>query len=265
VLDRVAALSLEDRIRKLGLREDRADVIVPAAIIFDRITTLARTDRIVVPRVGVKDGVLYDLAADAAEHEAHESELDRVSFAGAIALGRRYRFDESHARHVRDLSLSLFDQLHELHRLGEVSRRRLSTGALLHDIGQFVSYRRHHKHSWYLVMNSELPGLSPDDIRLAALLARYHRRSEPKDGHEGFGELPNAMKTEVQKLTALLRVADALDREHHKHVRRIVATRRRNEVLLNLETAEDTALEQWALKNKSPLFEKVFGLKLRQS
>jgi exopolyphosphatase/guanosine-5'-triphosphate,3'-diphosphate pyrophosphatase len=260
--DQLAGLTVKDRIRKLALREDRADVILPAAIVFERVTRLSGSDRILVPRVGVEEGLLYDLVTDFAEHRAHEGELDRLAHSGALSLGRRYRFAEPHALHVRELALSLFDQLQWLHELGEVSRRRLSSAALLHDIGQFVSYRKHHKHSWYIIANSELPGLSPEDTQRVALITRYHRRSEPKESHEEFAELDSDGKEEVQKLAAILRVADALDREHQGHVKRVLATQKGGKIVLALETGDDTSLEHWAFSKKSPLFKRVYGLEL---
>jgi exopolyphosphatase / guanosine-5'-triphosphate,3'-diphosphate pyrophosphatase len=262
VLERLTSLTFRRRVDELGLREDRADVIIPATIIFRRVAELAGSSRILIPRVGVREGILYDLADDVAQHRAHESEIDRISTAGALALGRRYRFDEAHARHVTDLALSLFDQLRDLHRLGEVSRRRLATGALLHDIGQFVSYRKHHKHSHYLVLNSELAGLGQQDIRTIALLTRYHRRSEPRDEHEGYSELSADAKLELQKLAAILRVADALDREHQRDIRSVRAEHRGREVKLFLDSSGDSMLERWALAKKAPMFERVFGVRL---
>jgi len=263
VLDRLANLSFRERVETLGLREDRADVIVPAAIIFRRVVAMCGAERILVPRVGVREGVLYDLAADLAEHRSHEDELYRLVVAGALALGRRYRFDEGHARHVAELSLELFDQLGDLHRLDESSRRRLTAAALLHDVGQFVSYRRHHKHSYYVLVHSELPGLGDRDMRKVALVSRYHRRSEPRDDHEGYSELAVEEKREVRVLAAILRVADALDREHRRDVRSLRASRDADVVTLTLESAGDTALERWALEKKAPMFEREFGVRLR--
>ncbi|MEX2583308.1 MAG: Ppx/GppA phosphatase family protein [Gemmatimonadota bacterium] len=263
VLERLAAMSFHARVEKLALREDRADVIVQAAVIFERVAELAESDRIVVPRVGVKEGVLFDLVSDFAEHRAHETELDRATLSGALALGRHYRFDEKHARHVADLALSLFDQLESLHRLGEMSKRRLAAAALLHDIGQFVSYRRHHKHSWYLVTHADLPGLTQDDIRLVALITRYHRRSEPKQYHEGYGDLKQSEKLEVQKLSSILRIADALDREHQGRVKRVGTKVKGSRVALTLTADGPTLLEEWAMKKKAGLFESVFDVKLQ--
>jgi exopolyphosphatase / guanosine-5'-triphosphate,3'-diphosphate pyrophosphatase len=261
-LDELAAMTFDQRVRELGLREDRADVIVPAAIIFEQVARIANVDRILVPRVGVKDGLLYDLVADVTEHAAHETELDRTARTGAIALGRHYRFDERHALHVATLAASLFDQLQPLHGLDETSRRRLTVAAILHDIGQFVSYRRHHKHSWYLVMHAEIPGVSAEDLPIVALVTRYHRRSVPRPYHEGYAALSESERDEVGKLASLLRIADALDHEHQERVSGVAASIGRSRVVLELEATGDTLLAGWSVEKKSGLFEDVYGLKL---
>lgn len=262
VMEKLSGMTIRDRIRKLGLRPDRADVIIPAGVVYDRVAELAGSDRLIVPRVGVKDGLLLDLAIAYAEHRRHEGELDRLTRAGALALGERHHFDEKHAQHVATLALSIFDQLGELHGLGQLSRRRLETATLLHDIGQVIAYRRHHKHSWYIIRHAELPGLTAGDVRLVALITRYHRRSEPKDYHEDYSGLREVEKLEVQKLSAILRVADALDHDHSARVQSIDAKVTKKEVLLRLTPREDTAVEEWALKKKAGLFEKVYDRKM---
>ena len=176
-------LSIRQRMAAHGLREDRADVIHPAGLLYERVARLAGVDSIHVPHVGVKEGVLLDLADDLMGPGVHASRLEQQAFLGALALGRRFEFDEPHARHVARLALALFDQLVAVHGLDEGDRRLLLIAAVLHDIGQFVAYRRHHKHSLYLIHNSDLPNVAPADLPLVALAARYHRRAEPKPEH----------------------------------------------------------------------------------
>lgn len=258
VLVKLSGMTIRERIEKLGMRQDRADVVVPAGVIYDRVADLAGTERFLIPRVGVKDGLLLDLAIDYAEHGRHEGEIDRLTRSAAISLGQRLRFDEEHARHVADLSLALFDQLIGIHGLSDLSRRRLETAALLHDVGQVISYRRHHKHSWYIIRNSELPGLAAEDIRLVALTARYHRRGVPRDGHEDYSSLRESEKEEVRKLAAIVRVADALDHDRSRRVQALRAEVDADTVRLHLSPGEDTVVERWALGRTGGLFDKVF-------
>jgi exopolyphosphatase / guanosine-5'-triphosphate,3'-diphosphate pyrophosphatase len=248
---------------RLGLRADRADVIVPAAVVYERVAELTGTPEIVVPRVGIKDGILLDLVDDLHDHRGHMDRRDREFHAAAIALGRRYRFDEGHARKVAELSLALFDGLAELHRMGPDERRVLLAGALLHDIGQFLSYRRHHKHSQYLISNSELPDLSPTQIALVGFVARYHRRSEPRATHPEFQTLDQPSQDVVRKLAAILRVADALDREHVARVDAIHSRVERDAVILEVQARGSLELEEWALRKKGRMFEDTYGRPLR--
>lgn len=263
VIDRLARTSFRQRVVELGLREDRADVILPAALVYERLAELAYADEILVPHVGIKEGVLVDLFAETVRVEEKEDRQEREVLAGALALGRKYLFDESHGRHVADLALSLFDQLAPSHGLGRSDRKLLQAAALLHDIGQFVSYRAHHKHSLYLIGYSELPNFSEREMLLVANVARYHRKSEPTSGHAMFVQLEADEQRRVTGLAGILRLADALDREHVQNVRRVSVSISSKEVVLTLEGEGDLLLEGWSLKRRAQMFAAFAGRKVR--
>lgn len=256
-------LSVAERMERHGLREDRADVIHPAGLLYERVARLAGVDAIHVPHVGVKEGVLLDVADDVAGPGVHASRREQQAFLGAVALGRRFEFDEAHARHVTRLALSLFDQLQGVHGLSEADRRLLLVAAVLHDIGQFIAYRRHHKHSLYLIYNSDVPNVTSGELALVALVARYHRRAEPKPEHFVFRDLNPGDQDRVRRLAALLRLADALDREHLQRVFAVQAHCSDDELVLEVEGQGDLLLEQWALQKKSRMFTSVFGRSVR--
>ena len=259
IIVQLASLSYEERVGKLDLREDRADVILPAAVVYERIAELTGTEEILVPGVGLKEGLVLDLADELGDRVAHSGRREQQIRTAAVTLGRRYQFDEAHGHQVAWLSLELFDKLEALHGLGAKDRNLLLAGSLLHDIGQFISYRGHHRHSMYLIENSELPELSPADINLVALLARYHRRAEPKPTHFGYAELGEADRDRIRKLAALLRVADALDREHVARVESLDARIDESRVILELRTRGSLTLEEWALRKKGQMFDGTFG------
>ena len=263
VIGRLAGLRFAERVRRLDLREDRADVILPAAVVYERIAEVIGAEEIIVPGVGVREGLVLDLADELDDRRAHRSRQTEKVRAAALTLGRRYQFDEAHGEQVARLSLELFDQLGVLHELGSRDRKVLLAAALLHDIGQFISYRGHHKHSMYLIENSELPELSPAELCLVALLARYHRRAEPRETHPGYSELGMADRDRVRRLAAILRVADALDREHVSRVETIRARIEDDGVTLELRTRGRLTLEAWALRKKGKLFDSAFGYSLR--
>jgi exopolyphosphatase/guanosine-5'-triphosphate,3'-diphosphate pyrophosphatase len=263
LIETLAKLSFRQRVEQLGLREDRADVILPAAMVYERLATLAEVTTIHVPHVGIREGVVLDLVADLTGKRARVDRKLQEVLASAITLGRRFLFDEGHATRVGELSLSLFDQLKPLHGLGDADRRMLAAAAVLHDIGAFVSYKRHHRHSLYLIANSELPGFSPGEMRLVANVARYHRKGEPADDHEEFASLAAEEQGRVRRLAPLLRMADALDREHQGTVEAVRATVRDKELRLRLVGRGDLLLEKWALKRKAEFFTREYGLKVR--
>lgn len=263
MIDQLAPLSYEERMARFNLREDRADVILPAAIVYERLALIAGTETIVVPGVGLKEGVMLDLLDELRSHSSRQAALTHELEESAIALGRRHQFDEAHGRQVARLALRLYDCLQSLHGLDEADRRILLAAAILHDIGKFVTNRKHHKHSRYLIRHAELPGLSRADIKLAALVARYHRGSGPKRSHKEYGGLSDQDRRRVRTLAALLRVGDALDREHRQEVQEMTVRSEDDAVHLHVVTAGETPLDLWALRKKGKLFERVFGRRLQ--
>ena len=129
--------------------------------------------------------------------------------ASAEALGQRYRFDREHGRHVAMLAARLFDELRDEHGLGERDRLLLQVAALLHDIGIYVSLRAHHKHSQYILAASQIFGLSDDETAIVANIARYHRARPAAGSHLPYIALDRSDRLVVNKLAAILRVANA--------------------------------------------------------
>jgi exopolyphosphatase/guanosine-5'-triphosphate,3'-diphosphate pyrophosphatase len=211
----------------------------------------------------VKDGILLDLVDDLTSHPGHEARHARGVYEGALALGRRYLFDEPHAVQVARLCGSLFDQLAAVHKLPPGDRNILIAAGLLHDIGSFVSRKKHHLHSHYLISHSDIPGLSPRETRLAAGVSRYHRKGEPSYDHEAFSRLDDDEQDRVVRMASILRVADALDREHRQVVRKIRVKRGRSLLLLEVEADEDLVLERYAFKRRAQLMSSTFGVKVK--
>jgi exopolyphosphatase/guanosine-5'-triphosphate,3'-diphosphate pyrophosphatase len=261
LLIRMSAMTPAVRARTFGLRPDRADTIVPAAAIFVRLAESLRIATVLAPGVGVKDGVLAELALrhfriwDAAGHD--ESVLDACR-----RLGRRYQWDEAHADRVASFAGRLFDDLTPLHRYGRRERLLLSAAALLHDIGDFVRYDAHHKHSQYIIENSDIMGLSAEEHAIVANLARYHRKSTPQMAHATFAALGKSARAKVRALSAILRIADALDREHRGKVERVRARIQDKAVVLSIHGSAGRELEEWTVLAKAGPFRDVFGLEV---
>jgi exopolyphosphatase/guanosine-5'-triphosphate,3'-diphosphate pyrophosphatase len=264
-MDLLSHLSFRERVEQLNLREDRADVILPAAMVYYHLARMAGVGTILVPGVGVKEGLLLDLADDLISHSSHEVRREEHLTKAAISLGRRFLFDEAHGLQVGRLAISLFDQLRELHGLGEGDRRLLLAASILHDVGGFISRKGHHKHSLYLLSRSELPGLSPTEMLMVANIARYHRKNVPNSTHPEFMRLSEGNRERTTRLAALLRVADALDRTHLQKVEGVKVEEESEGVDLVLDCDGDCLLERWALTQKKTLFEEIFKTKVMAS
>jgi exopolyphosphatase/guanosine-5'-triphosphate,3'-diphosphate pyrophosphatase len=260
LIKKLAGLSYQDRMRELDLKEDRADVILPAGLVFARIAGLLGIDEIIIPGVGLREGVAFDLVDGL---QSHEHPWERQTYESAVNLGRKYMFDEQHALQVAKLALSLFDQLHEVHRLGEKDRQILYAAAILHDIGIFISLNKHHKHSLYIISQSELPGFSPVEMQMIANVARYHRKTEPHLRHSAFARLDTGQRERVERLSSILRMADAMDREHLKKVDDVSVGVIGREVVLKVFGSDDLLLERWALQKKSQYFGEKFGVHVK--
>jgi len=258
---KLAAISFRERIEQFGLREDRADVILPAGVVYLKIGEIFGVDRVYVPSVGLKDGLVLDTIDELARRGALE-ERRREIRSVALGLGRRYQLDEPHGVRVAALALSLYDQLGDLHGLGGEERTLLEAAAILHDVGLYVSMAKHHKHSYYLISESDLVGLDPRERAIVANVARYHRKAHPTTKHPEFAALSSEDRSVVERLAAILRAADVLDREHRQNVDAVKVRTGQNEFLLELEAEGDLLLEKWAARLKFDLFETVFGVKL---
>src|SRR5206468_8425675 len=157
-------------------------VIFPAAIVLHKIVQQAGVDEVVIPGIGLKDGVLLELLHQLRNRgkNVHREQV----IESARRLGKKYFFDEKHATTVARLALQIFDQTASFHELDSEARLILEVAALLHDIGHYVNVSNHHKHTFYLIQASPLLGLSELQTNLVANVARYHRKSAPKMQHQ---------------------------------------------------------------------------------
>lgn len=253
-VDTLAALSPAERAREFDPR--RAEIIVAGAAVLEAAMRHLGLRSVVAVDTGLRNGLLAELARrDGGAAEAPSVEP-------LVLFGRRFGFDEAHARQVARLALELHDRLAPLHRLPPVMRRILEAAALLHDVGHAVSVHAHHKHTYYLVANADLPGFSDHERELVALVARYHRRSAPSRGRPDLKALPPREVVAVRKLSAILRVADALDRSHHQPVRRLATSSRDRTVRLAISAQGPLDLELWDAEREAAFFRRVFGRRL---
>lgn len=260
ILNRLTAKPLAERRAWLGAESDRAEGIVAgAAVLLGLMDTLGFSEIAVSPK-GLRDGVMRDLATKLAGPGPGQHYHDEVVLESVHAIGTRYLYDPQHANQVGRLALRLFTDLERVHALRPEQRDILLAASLLHDIGQFINYSKHHKHSYYLIKHSELTGFNETEVELIANIARYHRRAHPSKKHPEYAALTAGQQQVVTKLSALLRIADAFDRSHRSLVSGLECHLEQSCVRIDLSVQEPLSLELWAFEQKSQLFTEVFEL-----
>jgi len=211
-----------DREGMAGLDPHRRDVIVAGAILLRQLFKALRISTMTVSSGALREGVVLDRIQRRAPHVDplhHLSDLRRYS---VISAARRFEEDLTHEQHTTDLALELFDQTAVLHGAGKFERDILEAAGLLHNVGRFVAHAAHHKHSYYLIRNSEhLAGFTENEVELIAQVGRYHRKSEPTRAHAEFASLSAEDRKRVRLLGGILRVACALDCTYRQAVLRI--------------------------------------------
>jgi exopolyphosphatase/guanosine-5'-triphosphate,3'-diphosphate pyrophosphatase len=243
--------------RRYSLTFAEAETVGPALLTYLELARAFSLDHLHVSSATLRDGMLAEMGATDAWSESFRDQILR----SALDLGRRFQFDEPHARHTAELSRTLFRALQEEHGLAPRYEMLLEVAALLHDVGYIVSNRSHHKHAMYLILHGELFGIGSRDLTLVALVARYHRRAVPRPTHELYATLSPDERITVAKLAAILRIADALDRSNSQRVREIECERVNGRFVISVPRVDDLSLEQLALRDKGSMFENVYGMK----
>lgn len=243
-------------VKRFQLDYQTAEALLPALEINLAIAESLDLGEIHIPLSAYEQGLLHDILVSGEPTASFADEVLR----SARILANRYQSDPRHGNHVGRLCNRLFDELTDLHQLGPHDQLLLQVAAILHEVGTYVSPRAHHKHSEYLILNSEIFGLDRLDVTIVALVARYHRHSGPVLEHPAYAALDTENRIRVSKLAALLRVADALERTHEQRVSEIEFRREPHRLRLRLPGLGDSAVERIAMASKGDLFEKVFGL-----
>jgi exopolyphosphatase / guanosine-5'-triphosphate,3'-diphosphate pyrophosphatase len=261
---RMLALDVPGRMRVYRVRKDRAEVMGIAAIIFTTLAKWLDLRLMLVPGVGVREGILLDLVAEQySVRITSEEERGRANelLASARWFARRLDYNPQHAEQVTKLALALFDQLRPIHEMGADLRLVLEIAALLHDVGHFVHRKAHHRHGEYLIRNGEIPGLRGWRRDMVAALVRYHNsKSEPQFDHASYTALDNEKQRQARVLTSLLRIAEKLESEHAERIAGVDVQIAGRKAIFVIRAMDGTRLDLAGLERKSEMFEKEFRL-----
>jgi exopolyphosphatase/guanosine-5'-triphosphate,3'-diphosphate pyrophosphatase len=255
-------MDLEERMHLPGLDPRRADLMVAGTVLLDTLLKRLAADEITLCDLALREGVLLDYIH---RHRRDIARIDRypdVRRRSVIELAERCAWEADHSRQVAALALTLFDFTKKIHGLGDREREWLDYAGLLHDIGNHISYEKHHRHSYYLIKNGDLRGFEPEEIAIIALVTRYHRRATPSKEHEGMGELTRHQRKAVAVLSAFLRLAETLDRSRHGVIRGLEMRERLGELRIRVQAVGDAELEMWAAHRQARALEVALGRKV---
>lgn len=253
--DKILADSTERLVAKYHLSLPEAETLGPALMAYEMIARSLRLERIFVADFNLRDGIVQEMA----QGGQWSYSVEQQTISSAIQIGDKFKFDRKHAVHVSELASSIFDQMAELHQLDQRYKVILVMASILHEIGLFVSTRSYHKHSLYLIRNSEFFGISAKDVELCALVARYHRRATPQPSHEGYSKLQRKERVSVTKLSAILRIAKALDASRNQRIKEITCKLQANRLSIGIEAVVDITLERVEMQKAGQLFSDIFG------
>jgi len=257
LIEQVAARPVSQRSRIPGLKSERADIILGGAVTIATVMDVLGAEVINVCGKGVREGMFNEYRLSPADPPV-VSDVRRETI---INMADNYHVDRVHADHVARLAAEIFDGTARLglHSGDAVEREILWAAAMLHDIGD---YHDHHKHGWYLVINSGLPGFDQRELVMIALLVRTHRKSIP-DWSEFRPVLDDDDDARLMRLIACLRIAEQLERDRSQHVRSISVESRGKTVTLSLRGDTDHAIAMWSASPESAAFERAFGRPMR--
>ncbi len=256
----LANMSLVQRCKVPGLTPQRADIIVAGLAIIERIMRQLQVNVVQVHTRGVRDGLLLTMVQQSPTPPAVPAEERR---AAVEEFAKNCGEDLPHARHVARIAGELWQQLAGPLNLKADDRELIESAALVANVGYLINFEGHHKHSYHLIVNSELPGFERRQLQVLANVARYHRGADPKKKHENFSDLSLEDQQRVRALAAILRLALALDRTHQQNVGDVRARVTEDAVRIVIQSQGDTQVDVWAAERKVELFEKVFGRQVR--
>jgi len=258
-LDVLQGMSAAERLSVPGLNPARADIIVGGLAVAAEVMARLDARDLQVSAYGIREGLLLE-TAQVAPSVADPGEARERS---VRTFAERCHYEAPHAHHVQRLALQLFDRIGE--ELGAESgdRQILSDAALLHDVGYHINYSKHHKHSYHLIVHADLLGMSPEEQVLVANVARYHRGALPTRKHRNYASLDRRRRNRVERLAAVLRVADGFDRGHVGAVDEIGVEWTDGALRLSPvpdPRASSLRLELWGAARKSDLLAYVTGV-----
>ena len=250
------------------MSDRRAEIIVAGALILLEAMTLLQLNSLTICERALREGVIIDWMLTHGYIDSHFRYQSEIRPRSILKIAHKYQVNLGHTQRVAQFAIQLFDSIDGiLHNLEETEREWLWGAAILYNCGLYISHSAYHKHTYYLIRNAEFLGFTEIEIEIMAQVARYHRKSKPKKKHEPYKNLTSNHQKVIKQLSAILRLAIALDRRNIGAIKDLscIYSKDKNEIKLGLKPSninDDCALEIWSLNYNKPIFEDEYNIKV---
>lgn len=257
--ENISGRSTEQISKQLNIPIEHASLLGPCLLIYKKMIESTTTELIWTPGITLCDGI----AANYAEKHmkinfSHDFSKDIVIASSNIA--KRYKGNIGHTEVLEECALGLFDIMKKYHGFGKRERLLLQIAVILHDCGKYISMNQSADASYNIIMSTEIIGLSHIERETIANIVKYNTK-EFDYAAKAEKNMTNSMYLTVAKLTAILRIANAMDRSHKQKFHNFKLTLKENELIIMAETIEDISLEQALFRHKADFFEEMYGIR----
>ncbi|RYL95692.1 exopolyphosphatase [Sporolactobacillus sp. THM7-4] len=246
--------------RKYRVPYDSATQLLPSAMILKKMLEMTGAGSILLSDADLADGILINDGLEKKRLVMDHSFTEDI-IVSARNIAARYNCDERHVAIVEKFAMHLFDRLKPLHGLKKREKLLLRLAVILQDSGSYIDMNAHYIHSYYIIQSSEIIGISDSERDIIANIARYHSTETPSSNMVSFDRLRPENRLIVAKLSAILRLADALDDSHQQKVKKMTVSLKHDQVIIKAQSDDDLSLERLTFEDKATYFEEVFGRK----
>lgn len=251
--------SNEQLVEKYGISNNVSELLIPSVLIFYSFLKIVDAEIIYAPMISLRHGILIDIEDGIFDLPRKKDVINDV-ISSVWFIAEKYNINKSHSKFVRNIALSIFDQLKSLHKLGERERLFLEIAAILHDVGKYVSFNGNSVHSYNIIRKQNIIGFSDREMEIVANVARYHSYKIPRYSHENYVNLIGEDRIIVSKLVAIFRIAEALDISHKQKIQEISISNTREGLFFNINSKDDITLEKWDFNRKASFFGELMGI-----
>ena len=256
----IHTMTTEQIVDGFALDRSQAELLLPSIITFKLFLDMTEAEEIVAPIISLRNGILADMAEQrTAGYKADSSKS--IIIDSVWCMGKKFNIDRTHSEYIQNIALRIYDQARNVHGLDNCSRLYLQVAAILHDVGKHVNVNRHDIHSYNIIRFQNFIGLSDRELAIIANITRYHSEEAPDLQHENYRSLTREDQIIVSKLTAILKLAEALDISHKKKIDKLEITLSSREILFRINTSKGMLLEEWNFNNSGIYFQQVMGLR----